>query len=467
MFSARREELAAIFQAGLNRVDPYRMLIDHVHLDGAVLKVNLGDRSRAVDLSAYRRVFIIGAGKATAPMALAMEQILGDYLDGGIIVVKYGHVEQLKKIETVEAGHPLPDENGRRGAGKILSFADQADEKTLVISLISGGGSALIPFPLDWGGEHGPASLSLEDKQKTTSLLLSCGADIEEINCIRKHLSMIKGGRLIERLAPARSVNFILSDVVGDALSSIASGVTCGDPTTYEDGWAILTKYSIEERIPPSVRDIFRRGMNGELPETLKPGSGSLALTDNILIGTNMEALNAAAEEARKRGYTVVRLTSRMVGEAREIAKVLASVAIDCSVQSTIGEPPICILSGGEPVVQIRGTGTGGRNQEMALAYLMELARHRHLGGEVSFLAASTDGNDGPTDAAGAFADLELLERAGNAALDPAAYLADNDSYHFFDAIEGLLKTGPTNTNVCDLHISLVVSKDDAGGIES
>ncbi len=459
MFSTRRKDLAAIFQAGLDRVDPYRMLIDHVHLDGSVLTIRLGDSDHSIDLSGYRKIFIIGAGKATAPMALAMEKILGDYLDGGIIVVKYGHVEQLTKVETIEADHPVPDENGRRGAEKILSIADQADASTLVISLISGGGSALIPLPYSWSDGQGSYSLTLEDKQKTTGLLLSCGADIEEINCIRKHLSMIKGGRLIERLAPARSINFILSDVVGDALSSIASGVTCADPTTFGDALKILEKYNIGSEVPEAVRQILDLGIRGELEETIKADNEALSLTENILIGTNIQALNDAAAEARKRGYQVVRLSSRIVGEAREIAKMLAGIAIDCAVQSTIAEPPVCILSGGEPVVQLKGTGTGGRNQEMALAYLMEIERHNELCQELSFLAASTDGNDGPTDAAGAFADLELLARAKAAGLDRGKYLADNDSYHFFEKIDGLLKTGPTNTNVCDLHISLVVPK--------
>lgn len=460
MYSSRREDLAAIFKAGLDRVDPYRMLIDHVSFDGSTMTVRLDDSIHSINLDGYREVVVVGAGKATAPMALALEKILGDRLDGGLIVVKYGHVEELERIETVEADHPVPDENGRRGAERILSIAERADESTLVISLISGGGSALIPLPYSSTDPEAAYTLSLEDKQKTTGLLLSCGADIEEINCIRKHLSMIKGGRLLERLAPARSVNFILSDVVGDALSSIASGVTCSDPTTYGDAWKILEKYQIETRIPEPVRQVLQRGIRGELPETLKPGHPALALTENILIGTNTGALNAAAEEARSRGYEVVRLSTRIVGEAKEVAKILAGIAVDCSVQSTIATPPVCILSGGEPVVQIKGEGKGGRNQEMALAYLMEMARYEELCGQVSFLAASTDGNDGPTDAAGAYADLELLARARSAELDPGAYLNENDSYHFYEKIDGLLKTGPTNTNVCDLHISLVAAED-------
>ncbi|MCG6929946.1 MAG: glycerate kinase [Desulfofustis sp.] len=459
MLSARREDLKAIFQAGLNRVDPYRMLVDHVRLDGDILAVRLGDEERMFDLAPYRTVLIIGAGKATAPMALAMERILGDRLDGGTIVVKYGHVETLAKVDIVEADHPVPDENGRRGAEKILALADRADQSTLVISLISGGGSALLPLPFNGRDGHRDYAVSLEDKQKTTGLLLSCGADIEEINCIRKHLSLIKGGRLLERLAPARSINFILSDVVGDALSSIASGITCGDPTTYDDAWRILEKYGIDRDIPETVRDVLQAGLRGDLPETLKPGSDHLLLTENILIGTNIEALNSAAEEARKRGYRVVRLTSRITGEAREIAKLLAGIAIDCAAQSTIAAPPVCILSGGEPVVQIRGAGKGGRNQEMALAYLLEIARHKALCTSICFLAASTDGNDGPTDAAGGFADLDLLAKAQRLGLDPLKFLGDNDSYHFLEQCEGLLKTGPTNTNVCDLHLSLITAE--------
>ena len=457
MYSTRREDLGAIFKAGLERVDPYRMLIDHVSFDGTTLRVELDERLHSINLDGFTRVMVIGAGKATAPMALALEQILGDRLDGGLIVVKYGHVEKLERIETVEADHPVPDENGCRGAEKIMSIAEQADQQSLVISLISGGGSALIPLPYG----HGNHKLGLEDKQKTTGLLLASGADIEEINCIRKHLSMIKGGRLLERLAPARSVNFILSDVVGDALSSIASGITCSDPTTFADAWKIVQKYRIDERIPEPVHELLESGVKGEVEETLKPGHPALALTENILIGTNAGALNAAADEARRRGYEVIKLSSRIVGVAKEIAKILAGIAIDCAVQSTIASPPVCILSGGEPVVQIRGNGKGGRNQEMALAYLMEMERHQSLCREVSFLAASTDGNDGPTDAAGAFSDLELLERAKSAKLDLGAYLNDNDSYHFYEKIDGLLKTGPTNTNVCDLHLSLVVPKKE------
>ncbi len=452
----RRDDLSAILHAALRRVDPYRMLTDHVRLDGSRLCVDLDGQERVVDLAAFRRVVVIGAGKATAPMALAMEEILGQWLSGGVITVKYGHVESLRKIELVEAGHPVPDANGLAAARRILEVAADCDAETLVISLISGGGSALLPLPGEATIDAEKLVLSLDDKQRTTSLLLACGADIEEINCIRKHLSMIKGGHLVSRLAPARSVNFILSDVVGDRLSSIASGATCADPTTFTDAVEIMRKYALTEKVPATVRRYLEAGCRGLVAETLKEGSPELALTSNILVGTNRHALDAAAQEAQRRGYRPVRLTSRIVGEAREVAKVLAAIALDCVTHAVFAAPPVCLLSGGEPVVQIRGAGTGGRNQELALAYLLELQRHQDIADSLSFLSAATDGNDGPTDAAGAFADLQVLARAQYCRLNPLRYLEENDSYHFFQQTDGLLVTGPTNTNVCDLHLALI-----------
>ena len=455
-FSARQEHLAAIFAAGLRRVNPYQMLMEHVRVEDNTLVVDLDDTAKRFDLEPFNRILIIGAGKATAPMARAMESILGERLTGGVIAVKYGHVDDLSRVEIIEAGHPVPDENGMNAAQKMLDIAAQSDADTLVISLISGGGSALLPLPSRCVVDGREIVVTLADKQQTTQQLLDCGADIEEINCIRKHLSLIKGGRLLAHLAPARSINFVLSDVVGDNLSSIASGATCADPTTYADAIDLLKHYRILSDVPESVRTVLEHGVGGDIPETLKRDSPALELTENILIGTNLQALNAAAEEAKRCGYQVIRLTSRIVGEAREIAKVLAGVAIDCSAQQTIGKPPLCILSGGEPTVKIQGSGKGGRNQEMALAYLMEMERNGELCSNLTFLAASTDGNDGPTDAAGAYADLELAAAARQQDLSPAVYLEENDSYHFFERIGGLYKTGPTNTNVCDLHISLV-----------
>jgi glycerate 2-kinase len=451
-----RRHLVEIVQAGLRRVDPYRMLMAHVRLDDRLLRVRWEDGETTLDLKPYARIVVFGVGKAAAPMAKAMEEILGPRLAAGLIVVKYGHTVPLQRVETLEAGHPVPDANGLAAARRILSLADAADAATLVIGLISGGGSALLPLPLEGADGDGAPEIRLADKQRTTQALLACGADIAEINCVRKHISQIKGGRLLAHLAPARNLNFILSDVVGDDLASIASGLTVPDPTTYADALAIIDRYQIGARVPSAVRRALAMGEEGRLPETLKPGDPAADRTTNVLIGTNRIALMAAAAEAQRLGFTPLTLTARVTGEAREAARFLAAIGADAAGEGLPARGPACILSGGEPVVTLRGRGKGGRNQEMALAFLAEMARQPDLYRNVCFLAAATDGNDGPTDAAGAFADLTLLEAARRAGLDLQAYLQDNDAYHFFKAIDGLFQTGPTNTNVCDLHVMLI-----------
>lgn len=459
-----RSHLTRIFKAGLGRVDPYRMMRERVTLSGTRLSVALEKETREIDLSGIDRIFVIGAGKATAPMARAVEEILGDRINQGLIVVKYGHTVPLSIIETVEAGHPLPDEKGVRGARRIIEMADMADEKTLVIGLISGGGSALLPLPLEETIGETPVRLTLEEKQQTTQALLACGAAIEEINTIRKHLSGIKGGRLLSHLAPARSLTFILSDVVGDDLSSIASGITVPDTTTYGDALAIIEKYTLSDKVPDTVMQILTQGKAGRLPESLKPDDPDKILATNLLIGTNRSALEAAAEAARRLGYTPVCLTSHITGEAREAARFLFPIALDAAQHGLLAEAPACILSGGEPTVTIRGDGKGGRNQEMALAFLLEMAGRPDGAETIHFLSAATDGTDGPTDAAGAFADTGLLAEAAKAGLDPQLFLGNNDAYPFFDRIGGLLKTGPTHTNVCDLQIILLPTRSQGFG---
>ena len=461
--STARAHLQEIFTAALRRVDPYRMMIDRINRSGSQLAIRLDDGETVVDLDDYRRIIVIGAGKAGAPMAQALETVLGDRIDTGLVVVKTGHGEPLPTIEIVEAAHPVPDENGVTAARRIVDLARSADETTLVISVISGGGSALLPMPLTWENGDRAIRLTLAHKQRITEALLACGATIGEINCIRKHLSGVKGGRLLARIAPARSLSFILSDVVGDDLSSIASGITAPDPTTYADALAIIERYGIDDAIPEPVREVLIRGQRGEIPETLKPDDPASAKATNLMIGTNLAALNAAAETAQDLGYPPVRLTRRATGEARELARTLAAIGADAATAGMLISPPACILSGGEPTVTLRGTGKGGRNQEMALAVLQEMAAAPELFTSVAFLAGATDGTDGPTDAAGAFADLDLLERARRLGLDPAAHLANHDAYPFFDAIGGLLKTGPTRTNVCDLHLMLVGIPQAAG----
>jgi hydroxypyruvate reductase len=444
--------LDAIFRAGLKRVDPYPMMTEHVRLEGDRLAVRMEGQSLDVDLARFERIFILGTGKATAPMARALEDILGERVTKGLIVVKEGHSVPLDRVRTLFSGHPVPDQKGVEASERLMALAREADQATLVFTLVSGGGSALLPSPIRMGG----AALSLEDKQGVTRALLRCGAEIKEINCIRKHLSNLKGGRLLAHIAPATSVNFILSDVVGDDLSSIASGLTTADPTTYADALAILDKYSIADQVPGQALDILRRGARGELEETLKPGSEADRLSTNILIGTNPAAMAAAGDMAKSLGYNLAPLTSHITGEAREVAGVLAAIAADTAASEMLARKPACVISGGEPVVTVQGSGKGGRNQEMALAFLLKIQENPERYEGVTFLAASTDGNDGPTDAAGAFASLEVLAEARQAGLSLAEYLRNNDSYNFYDRIGRLYKTGPTNTNVCDLHVILV-----------
>lgn len=451
----QRAQLDLIFRAAIERVAPYRMIREHVRLAGSLLHYDLNGEMVELDLDQFREVIVLGAGKATAPMALAMEEVLGERISDGLVVVKYGHTEQLNHVRMIEAAHPVPDEQGAYGAVELLKLAEKADGKTLVINLISGGGSALLPLPGSHRGED-EVQLTLEDKQKTTQALLSCGAEITEINCVRKHLSAIKGGRLLARLAPARSINFILSDVVGDDLSSIASGLTAADPTTFGEAVSIIEKYDLKARVPDNVLHYLELGVRGKIEESLKPGAAALQLTSNVLMGTNQTALEAAAVEAERLGYRVVRLTSRITGEVGEVAKLLTAIAADSRQHAMLGEPPLCIISGGEPVVVLTGEGKGGRNQQLALHVLQAMQKEPELYRDISFLAAATDGNDGPTDAAGAFANLELVSASQDQQLDITSYLSNNDAYNFYSAINGLYLTGPTNTNVCDLQIFLV-----------
>ncbi|WP_221252342.1 glycerate kinase type-2 family protein [Desulfuromonas versatilis] len=453
-----RRQLSEIFQAGLERVDPYRMITRHLRVEGDRLVVAMEGYHLEVPLGDYRRILLLGAGKASGPMARAVEEILGDRIESGLVCVKYGHTVDLRRAEMVEAGHPVPDRNGVDAARRIAALARAADAQTLVINCISGGGSALLPFPMDGATSGGLVELSLDDKQCTTSALLRCGADIQEINCVRKHISGIKGGRLLQMLQPARSLNLILSDVVGDDLGSIASGMTTFDATSYAQALEIVDRYRLRTEIPAQVLRALELGAQGRIPETVKAGASCLERVDNVMIGTNRQALLAAAAKAASLGFEVRALTSQLAGEARHAAKVIADIAKDVVVSDMLAAKPACLLLGGETVVTLRGNGKGGRNQEMALAFLDELKTWGEGRRRVFFLAASTDGNDGPTDAAGAFADEEVLRQTWALEGDCLANaLNNNDSYHFFEKTGGLFKTGPTNTNVCDLQIAIII----------
>ncbi len=442
----------AIFRAGLDRVDPLRMMRRVLTLSGDTLTCATEKESFSLDLSAYNRILVLGAGKASARMARGLEDLLGDRISAGLVAVKEGHLEELSRIRLLEAAHPVPDARSAQAAIDILDLARSAGEGDLVFVLVSGGGSAILAAPAQ---EEGHA-LSLADKQAVTRELLACGANIQEINCLRKHLSAIKGGRLARAIAPARCVSLILSDVVGDDLDAIASGLTVPDPTTWADAWAVVERYGLAGRIPAEAEALLQAGLAGRVPDTPKAADPAFAATRTVLIGTNYQALLAAQAKAVELGYAPLLLTSRLTGEAREMAGLFLSLAKDIAAHGLPVARPACVIAGGETTVTLRGTGRGGRNQEMALAYLAGLAASPAGAEDAVFLSASTDGSDGPTDAAGAFASLDILRQARFKGVNPFAALADNDSYTFFDTLGRLLRTGPTNTNVCDVHVLIV-----------
>jgi len=434
-----RSDAKAIFAAGLRAVDPQEAVLRHCRLQRE--RFHIG--RRVYDLTAYRRIWIIGAGKASAPMAAALEGLLGDRIGGGVVNVKYGYTRPLERVELVEAGHPVPDENGRRGSERMLDIASRAGPDDLVLCLMSGGGSALTPLPA--------AGLTLQDKQDTIKVLLACGASIHDINTIRKHTSLIKGGRIARGAYPATLAALILSDVVGDDLDVIASGPTVPDSSTFADCRGIFDQYGIASRLPSAVVDHIASGAAGEVPESPKAGDAAFDNTHNVIVGSNFEAILAAKRQAETMGYTVLVLSSMIEGETRHVAHVHGAVAREILKSGYPIGTPACILSGGETTVTLRGDGLGGRNQEFALAAAIDVADHPRI----VVLSAGTDGTDGPTDAAGAVADSDTLQRARTLGMDARRYLAGNDSYHFFQKLDDLLLTGPTHTNVMDLRIVL------------
>lgn len=441
-----RNAAKAIFFKALEAVNPYERLKSIVRLEKNRLLITMEDgKEHRVDLDAFKRIFLIGAGKASASMARAFETILGSRIAKGIIITKYGHILPLRHIDTTEAGHPVPDRNGIEGTRKICDLLKGSEGEDLVIFILSGGGSSLLPFPAD--------GITLEEKQEATQLLLVCGADITEINTIRKHISQIKGGCLARWAYPSTVLAFILSDVVGNPLEVIGSGPTVPDPSTFEEALKIVEKYNLLETIPASILDYLSLGKEGSVKETPKPGDVVFDKVTNILIGSNLLALKAARIEAQSRGFNTLILSSSVVGETREAARFHAAIARELVSTGNPVPKPACILSGGETTVTVKGHGLGGRNQEFALAGALE------IGGleQVVLLSGGTDGTDGPTDAAGAIADHTTLGRARLKGLDPKEHLENNDAYPFFKGLGDLLITGPTYTNVMDVRILLAV----------
>ncbi|HXW69092.1 MAG TPA: glycerate kinase [Dissulfurispiraceae bacterium] len=424
-----------IFNKSLLASDPYKAVASY------------SDTIRSAYKSGkFRKLVLIGFGKAASLMSKAIEDNLGDLLSGGIIVTKYGHSvrgDRTSQIITHEAGHPLPDENGLKATKEILGVLKEADRNTLIICLISGGGSSLLVAPF--------RNITLADKQEVTGVLLKAGADIYELNTVRKHISAVKGGRLAEAAQPAAIISLILSDVIGDRLDMIASGPTAPDKTTYHEALNVLLKYKLEGRLPARVAELIGKGIRGLMPETPKEDDPVFHRVTNIIIGSNKIATDAAGKAAELLGYRTTVLSTELSGESSIVGGELARKAIAFKKALAPGIKA-CLIAGGETTVTVRGNGKGGRNTELALVFGMAI---KGLMG-ITFLSAGTDGTDGPTDAAGAFVDGQTVAKAAAAGIDAGEYLRNNDSYTFFGRTGDLLITGPTGTNVMDIQIILL-----------
>ncbi len=423
---------AAIWRAALAAGDVTPLLRHRLRLSGRTLSAG----PLALDLDRVRRVLVLGAGKAGASMARAVESILGERVSEGFVVVKDGYRLPTVRIEIAEAGHPVPDRRGLAASARLLALAESARAEDLVIFLVSGGGSALTPAPVP--------PITLEEKQALTRLLLAAGATINELNAVRKHLSRFKGGLLARAATPAAILTLALSDVIGDPLDVIASGPTAPDPSTYADALAILERRGVLDRTPRSIVDRLRTGVAGAAPETPKPGDPIFERVTNLVVGNNALVVDAAAAAAERLGYRPHVLTRSLQGEAREVAGDLLARA-----RALAG--PAALIAGGETTVTVRGSGRGGRCQEFALAAALGLQSDESL----VVLAAGTDGTDGPTDAAGGLVDAATVARGRAAGVEAVQALADNDAHAFLTAAGAAVVTGPTNTNLLDLYLIL------------
>lgn len=436
-----REDAAALMLAALDAVNPRKAIRQVLELADDTLRI----AGREYPLSDRGRCVIVGAGKASATMAQAVEEILRDRIHAGLVITKHGQAAEYSgsRIQVVEGGHPTPDQAGLVGAQRIADLLEPLGPHDLVMCLISGGGSALLTLPA--GG------IELSALQGLTGALLKSGATIDEINCIRKHLSRVKGGQLARMAHPAAVVSLILSDVVGNPLDVIASGPTVPDPTTFEDAWITLERYGLIRGLNHSIRGRLQAGMTGAIPETPKEGDPIFRRTHNVIIGSNEIAARAALHEAQSRGYNALLLSTYVEGEARHVARALAAIGKECIHSGSPLPPPACFIAGGETTVTVSGKGTGGRNQELALAAAIALDGWPR----VVLATLATDGGDGPTDAAGAFITGETAQRGRDQGLSPVSCLGNNDSYPFFQQLGDAVVTGPTGTNVNDLTFIL------------
>lgn len=435
----RGREIWGIFQEALRAVDPKEAVRRNMCLGGDTLHVG----GRSYELKDFDRIFVVGGGKAGAPMAAAVEEILGDRITAGTVNVKYDHLlppdEMPRRIAIREAGHPTPDENGRNGVERMFELLTGLTERDLVICVISGGGSALMVLP--------QPGIALTDMQQLTRSLLRCGATINEMNAVRKHLDLFKGGQLARRAEPAQVVSLILSDVVGNPLDVIASGPTAPDTSTFAEAVRVLKDGGVWDEIAPVIKQRLEAGLAGDIPENPKANDPLFDRVNNVIVGSNELAALAAIQHAEMLGFNAQLLSTYVEGEAREVARVLSGLAKELVCHNRPLARPACLIAGGETTVHIRGTGRGGRNQELALASAISLDGWA----DVMIASFATDGTDGPTNAAGALATGQTAAQGRRKGLDAGEYLARNDSYNYFRNIGDLLFTGPTNTNVNDL----------------
>lgn len=434
--SKHGEKITRILAAAIAAVDPTNAVQKYLSRENRCLKI----KNRYYDLKEIDRIFLIGFGKASVPMAESAVGILGDSLTSGIIITKSCQTSHLP-ISVFQGSHPIPDERSIKGTQRIVDLLSTTTENDLVIFLISGGGSALLTLP--------PEEISLAKLQTLTQTLLACGATINEINTLRKHLSQVKGGQLARLASPAQGVTLILSDVIGDPLDVIASGPTVPDATSFADALNVLEKYGISNDTPSEITDYLNRGKAGEIPETPKTDDPIFESVQNIIIGNNFLAAESAVNQAKIEGFNALLLTTSLQGEARIVGQILGAIARQIS---SSGDPiprPACIVAGGETTVTIRGNGYGGRNQEVALGAVREMIGLENI----YLITLATDGEDGPTDAAGAVVTGQTSARAKALGLTQEEFLSKNDSYHFFEPLGDLIKPGSTQTNVCDLAL--------------
>lgn len=435
-----RADALEIFEAAVSAANPRKCVLDHIAFEGNILTVG----ENKYNLDEFNSIYAIAFGKAAPAMAEALEEALGERLSGGIVVSNSNPEVNFTKLGFYLSSHPVPDERSLSAAKEASLILENAGEDDLVIFLISGGGSALLELPAP--------GLSLEDIRRTTQTILTSGVDKNGLNAVRKHLSQIKGGGLLKKALPARVITLILSNVVSDRLDAIASGPTVPDRSTFEDACRVVEALDVVHQIPPNVVVHLEEGRRGNVPETLKEGEFDPQQVETLIIGSNYTSLSAGVTKAKELGYNTLMLSSQVSGEAREVAKVVASIAFDVERFDKPVEKPSCIIFGGETAVTIHGSGKGGRSTETALSFCMEIMGHDIVG-----LFCDTDGIDGPIeDAAGAICDGESRLKARAIDVSAREHLARNDSYEFFHKLGDLIVTGPTGTNVMDIGIVLI-----------